>query len=155
MSLANLLITPFLLKKQRPIISCIISGLIGAIAIVITFMVKDQYLIYMVYSVFMVYIISKAIIESASVAYIAENKKVAPGLIMGVRQSFISLGAVIGPLAGGVIYYSYPVNQREILFYICAGIYFITIVVLFFIYIFRNKFKSNPEGGIEECESVD
>ncbi len=143
-----------LLKKLKPIVSILISAVIGTISIVVTFAVNKEYFIYMVYSVFLIYIISKAIIESASVCYITGNKKIAPGLIMGVRQSFISLGAVIGPLAGGAIYYAYPVSERQMLFYICAGVYFISAVIVFIIYVLRNRFKSNPEGGIE-CESVE
>ena len=98
---------------------------------------------------------SKAIIESGSVSFIQENIKIAPGLIMGVRQSFMSLGAVVGPLAGGAIYYSLPVEERSILFFICALLYLLAAIILFGIYILRNRFKSNPLGGDIFCESED
>lgn len=152
---ANLLITPIILKKLKPALAMILTGVIGVASLFITFIINSNYFIIMMYSVFMVYIISKAVIESASVKFISENNRIEKGLLMGVRQSFISLGAVLGPLIGGAIYYSYPIDKRKILFFICAGIYLFTILILSLIYFTRNKFKSNPEGGIEECEFVD
>lgn len=153
--ITNILITPILLKKLKSIVSIILFAILGTISIVITFAINKDYLIYMIYTVLMVYIMSKAIIESGSVSFIQENIKIAPGLIMGVRQSFMSLGAVIGPLAGGAIYYSPPVEERSILFFICAGVYLLAAIILFGIYILRNRFKSNPLGGDIFCESVD
>ena len=153
--ITNILITPILLKKLKSIVSIILFAILGTISIVITFAINKDYLIYMIYTVLMVYIMSKAIIESGSVSFIQENIKIAPGLIMGVRQSFMSLGAVIGPLAGGAIYYSLPVEERSILFFICALLYLLAAIILFGIYILRNRFKSNPLGGDIFCESVD
>lgn len=153
--ITNILITPILLKKLKSIVSIILFAILGTISIVITFAINKDYLIYMIYTVLMVYIMSKAIIESGSVSFIQENIKIAPGLIMGVRQSFMSLGAVVGPLAGGAIYYSLPVEERSILFFICALLYLLAAIILFGIYILRNRFKSNPLGGDIFCESVD
>ena len=153
--ITNILITPILLKKLKSIVSIILFAILGTIYIVITFAINKDYLIYMIYTVLMVYIMSKAIIESGSVSFIQENIKIAPGLIMGVRQSFMSLGAVVGPLAGGAIYYSLPVEERSILFFICALLYLLAAIILFGIYILRNRFKSNPLGGDIFCESVD
>lgn len=153
--ITNILITPILLKKLKSIVSIILFAILGTISIVITFAINKDYLIYMIYTVLMVYIMSKAIIESGSVSFIQENIKIAPGLIMGVRQSFMSLGAVVGPLAGGAIYYSLPVEERRILFFICALLYLLAAIILFGIYILRNRFKSNPLGGDIFCESVD
>lgn len=153
--ITNILITPILLKKLKSIVSIILFAILGTISIVITFAINKDYLIYMIYTVLMVYIMSKAIIESGSVSFIQENIKIAPGLIMGVRQSFMSLGAVVGPLAGGAIYYSLPVDERRILFFICALLYLLAAIILFGIYILRNRFKSNPLGGDIFCESVD
>ena len=153
--ITNILITPILLKKLKSIVSIILFAILGTISIVITFAINKDYLIYMIYTVLMVYIMSKAIIESGSVSFIQENIKIAPGLIMGVRQSFMSLGAVVGPMAGGAIYYSLPVEERSILFFICALLYLLAAIILFGIYILRNRFKSNPLGGDIFCESVD
>ena len=153
--ITNILITPILLKKLKSIVYIILFAILGTISIVITFAINKDYLIYMIYTVLMVYIMSKAIIESGSVSFIQENIKIAPGLIMGVRQSFMSLGAVVGPLAGGAIYYSLPVEERSILFFICALLYLLAAIILFGIYILRNRFKSNPLGGDIFCESVD
>lgn len=144
--LANLVITPFFLKRFKAIPSIIIFGILGFLSILITFIPSDTNVLFIfVYSVYMIYIISKAVIESASVSYISENKEVNPGLILGVRQSFLSLGAVIGPLLGGAIYYALEIEKRNILFFICAGIYLfstIAILVLFMI-------KKRGSGEIE------
>lgn len=144
--LANLVITPFFLKRFKAIPSIIIFGILGFLSILITFIPSDTNVLFIfVYSVYMIYIISKAVIESASVSYISENKKVNPGLILGVRQSFLSLGAVIGPLLGGAIYYALEIEKRNILFFICAGIYlFSTISILVL-----SMIKKRGSGEVE------
>ncbi len=144
--LANLVITPFFLKRFKAIPSIIIFGILGFLSILITFIPSDTNILFIfVYSVYMIYIISKAVIESASVSYISENKEVNPGLILGVRQSFLSLGAVIGPLLGGSIYYALEIEKRNILFFICAGIYlFSTISILVL-----SMIKKRGSGDVE------
>lgn len=132
--LANLVITPFFLKKFKAIPSIIFFGILGFLSILVTFIPKNVDILFIfVYSIYMIYIISKAVIESSSVSFISENKDVNPGLILGVRQSFLSLGAVIGPLIGGSIYYSLDIPNRNILFLICAGVYLFSTISLIFI----------------------
>lgn len=148
--LTNLLITPLLLKVFKPIITMIITGLIGSISLFITFLVGANEFIYFVYTTYMLFIMSRAINESSSASFISDLKSVDSGLILGVRQSFISLGAVVGPLLGGLIYYSQDVSNRGLLFFICAIVYLLGVVILFLIYILKHKFKSYKEDDAFE-----
>ena len=140
--ITNLLITPFMLQKLKPIPTMIVSGIFGTIMLFITFINKDENFIIMVYSTYMLFVMTKPINESASANYISSMKNQDPGLILGVRQSFISLGAVVGPLLGGLIYYSQEVANRKILFFVCAGLYAVGVIILLGIYAYRFSFKS-------------
>ena len=134
----NVLITPFILKRLKPVLSIILAGVIGSATLFITFMFKNEALLYMIYSTFLVFMATKAIIESASVTYISresENK----GVILGVRQSFYSLGAVIGPILGGLIYYNYEIENRNRLFFICAFVCIISTLILSFMFIIKRR----------------
>ncbi len=113
----NLLLTPFLIKKLRPLLAIIISSILGTVCIFITFEFTNIFI--GLYTFYMIYIMTKAIIEPASVTYITENKELQPGLMLGVRQSFIALGSIIGPIVGGLIYN----NSGVTLFYMLGFLF--------------------------------
>lgn len=121
--IVNLFFTPFIIKKLKPLPSLMLFTTIGALMLVLTFSLPD--LLLNIYTFYMVYVICKAIIEPVSVEYLAENKKVPSGILMGLRQSFISLGGIVGVLIGGAIY----AYNNVLMFYICAAILFISGVI--------------------------
>ena len=129
----NLLITPLILKRVKSLIVLSVLSLIGAVMIVFTFMLPN--LILNIYTFYMVYIIAKAIIEPVIVKYLNEHKNIPSGILMGLRQSFISLGGIIGVLIGGIIY-SY---NSLLLFYLCALILAIASIASLVIYLVKLK----------------
>ena len=92
-----------------------------------------------IYTFYMIFIITKAIIEPVIVEYLNEHKNIQSGILMGLRQSFISLGGIVGVLIGGVIY----ANNNVMLFYICSVMLFIASIVSIIIYILKRRDSKN------------
>ena len=131
--IVNLLFTPLIIKKLKPLIALSILSSVGASMLILTFVLPN--LLLNIYTFYMVFIITKAIIEPVIVEYLNEHKNIQSGILMGLRQSFISLGGIIGVLIGGVIYASSSV----ILFYICAIMLLIASIITLVIYIVKRK----------------
>lgn len=123
----NLVITPVIIKKFKLLYSMTIFTTIGAVMLILTFSLPD--LMLNIYTFYMVYIVAKAIIESVIIEYLSLNKDVSAGILMGIRQSLISLGNIIGVLIGGIIY----AYQNVLLFYICALVLFVSGIIVLFI----------------------
>jgi len=86
----------------------IIIQFISAIIIAIVFRSKEVLLI--LYTVFMIYVVIKAIYIVLEQNYIAGHGKSGKyGEIMGVRQAFLAIGMVIGPIIGGFLYDLKPI----------------------------------------------
>ena len=130
--IVNLLFTPFIIKKLKPLISLSILSAIGSLMLIFTFTLPN--LLFNIYTFYMIFIITKAIIEPVIVEYLNEHKNIQSGILMGLRQSFISLGGIIGVLIGGVIY----ANSSVILFFVCAIMLFIASIVSTIIYIVKR-----------------
>lgn len=128
----NLLITPLIIKKLKPLISLVILSIIGGIMLILTFLLPN--LLLNIYTFYMIFVITKAIIEPVIVEYLNEHKNIQSGILMGLRQSFISLGGIIGVLIGGIIY----ANSSVMLFYICAIMLFIASIITFVIYLLKK-----------------
>lgn len=129
----NLLITPLIIKKLKPLIALIILSIIGGLMLILTFLLPN--LLLNIYTFYMIFIITKAIIEPVIVEYLNEHKNIQSGILMGLRQSFISLGGIVGVLIGGIIY----ANSSVLLFYICSIMLFIASVITFVIYLLKRK----------------
>lgn len=128
----NLLITPLIIKKLKPLISLVVLSIIGGIMLILTFLLPN--LLLNIYTFYMIFVITKAIIEPVIVEYLNEHKNIQSGILMGLRQSFISLGGIIGVLIGGIIY----ANSSVMLFYICAIMLFIASIITFVIYLLKK-----------------
>ena len=135
--IVNLLFTPLIIKKLKPLVSLSILSLIGSIMLVLTFALPN--LLLNIYTFYMIFIITKAIIEPVIVEYLNEHKNIQSGILMGLRQSFISLGGIVGVLIGGVIY----ANNNVMLFYICSVMLFIASIVSIIIYILKRRDSKN------------
>ena len=105
--------------------------------LVLTFALPN--LLLNIYTFYMIFIITKAIIEPVIVEYLNEHKNIQSGILMGLRQSFISLGGIVGVLIGGVIY----ANNNVMLFYICSVMLFIASIVSIIIYILKRRDSKN------------
>lgn len=133
----NLFLTPLILKKIKSLIVLSILTFTGAIMLILTFTLPN--LLLNIYSFYMIYIIAKAIIEPVILKYLNEHKDIPSGILMGLRQSFISLGGIIGVLIGGFIY-SY---NSVLLFYLCAAILMISSIAAIAIYFYQLKTIKN------------
>ncbi len=131
--IVNLLFTPFIIKKLKPLITLSVLTIIGGMTLALTFILPN--LLLNIYTFYMLYIISKAIIEPVIVEYLNEHKNIQSGILMGLRQSFISLGGIVGVLIGGVIYAS----NNVLLFYICSIMLVIASIICLMIYIIKRK----------------
>jgi DHA1 family multidrug resistance protein-like MFS transporter len=129
-------------KKQLTLMSVIY--MVSAILVVIVFRVPAFLL--MMYSVFLIYVMLRTIFTPLEQSYIAkQSKENKYGTLMGVRQSFVSLGMVIGPLFGGILYDIRP----EVLFNFSAFMFLIGVFMLF-IYFLVHKKKNQSELDLKK-----
>lgn len=131
--IVNLLFTPLIIKRFKPLLTLSLLSVIGSVTLLLTFALPN--LLFNIYTFYMLFIITKAIIEPVIVEYLNEHKNIQSGILMGLRQSFISLGSIIGVLIGGVIYANYSV----LLFYICSSMLAVAAIITIFIYIIKRK----------------
>jgi DHA1 family multidrug resistance protein-like MFS transporter len=106
--LTSIFIVPWISKLHKNLIILQIIQITSIIAVLYVFR-SNEFLI-AVYSVFMIYIIGQAIYRPLEQNFIADQVK--DGLYsttMGLRQSFFSIGMVIGPLIGGVLFDLKPI----------------------------------------------
>lgn len=123
----TLLIIPKLLNKFNSIKIGIIALFFAGLFSVIGFLVPVKYFLYFIYTTFMIYIGFKTIYEPAMINHINEQKG-STGMLMGLRQSALALGAVIGPILAGVIY-----NKiSSYLFVILSGLLILASILLNF-----------------------
>jgi DHA1 family multidrug resistance protein-like MFS transporter len=100
---ANAVITPLVARFRKDFVSMMAIQLLSIIVIFIVFRI-DQFMIAL-YSLFLIYVALKAIYTPLEQSYVSSHaKKGNYGTVMGVRQSFFSVGMVVGPLIGGFLY---------------------------------------------------
>ena len=141
---ASLFIVPIFarLKKQLFVIGFI--QLINA-AIVIFVFRAPSFLI-TIYTVYMIYVIFKAIYQPLEQNYISLHAKEGNyGSVMGLRQSFVSIGMILGPLLGGFLYEKKPL----LLFDFSAYSFIIGVILLGIVYVLsRNEMTKNVKDNI-------
>jgi len=77
--------------------------LLSAVIVFIVF--RSAEVLITLYTLFMVYVIIKAVYTVLEQNYISSfGKEGQYGAIMGVRQAFLAIGMVIGPIVGGFLY---------------------------------------------------
>lgn len=110
-----------------------VMNMISSIIVFIVF--RSSYFIIMMYTVYLFYIIFKTLYIPLEQAYIAKEAKEGQyGSIMGLRQSFVSLGMVLGPVLGGFLYDESPLYLFDF-----SAILFLVGVSLLFIVMFIEK----------------
>ena len=98
----------------------------SVISLLVTFTINQDNFIIMMYSSYVIYIICKSLMLPLEQTIISKNSKGNSGEVMGVRQSFVALGQVSGPLIAAGMYGS---NHYSV-FYLSIIIYFIIGVIL-------------------------
>ncbi len=139
--LASIFLVPLFAKVKRQLSFIGISHVMASIIIFYVF--RGSNFLLMMYTFYMVYVVIKTIYTPLEQSYIAKN--ILPGqygATMGLRQSFVSFGMVIGPLIGGFVY-----DQKPLwLFDFSAIAFLIGVLLLFGVYLLETgltKKRSN------------
>ena len=134
--LAGVLLVPLFMKIKGRTLLMAIFQIISAVIVIILFRVPNtQFLIYL-YTMYLVYIMIKAIftpIEQVYVSSFAKEHNVATTL--GIRQSFYSIGTIVGPIFGAFIYDYNP----KLLFDVSAIFFLVSLIFLYLSHHFRDK----------------
>jgi len=126
--LTSIFLVPLILKIKRDFKVMIFAQGVSAVIIFVIFRLPN--LLLMLYTVFMLYVILKAIFTPLEQNYISKHAKNGRyGTMMGIRQSFFSVGMVIGPLVGGFLYDLDPL----LVFDFSALMFFLGFVLLVFL----------------------
>lgn len=121
--LTNLFILPLITKKCNSFKTSILFSVLCGVCVFLAFNIPNLIGIFTIYFGF---IICKTILEPLTVNVLSDNNKIAPGVLMGLRQSFIALGGIIGTIVAG---YIYDFNNI-LLFNIAALIFIISSIIL-------------------------
>jgi len=109
-------------------------------AIIVYYVFISSYFMTMMYTVYLVYVIFKTLYVPLEQSYIAKEAKPGQyGSIMGIRQSFVSLGMVLGPVLGGFLYDRSP----RLLFDFNGALFIIAVFILWMVGVMEKKSKTN------------
>ncbi|XFA98459.1 MFS transporter [Candidatus Izemoplasma sp. B36] len=129
----SILLVPLFAKFRKQIGFMIILQILSAIIVFYTFRAND--FVRTAYSIYLIYILIKAVFTPLEQNYISSHVKDGQyGKIMGVRQSFISIGMVIGPLLGGFLY-----ERSSLLLFDSSAIAFIIGFILLAVVLILDK----------------
>jgi DHA1 family multidrug resistance protein-like MFS transporter len=117
-------------KKVNYELVYIILTFISVISLLVTFTIDQGNFIVMMYSTYVVYIICKSLMLPLEQTIISKLAVGNSGEVMGIRQSFVALGQVSGPLIASSMYG----NNHYSVFYLSMIVYFIIGVILFISY---------------------
>lgn len=101
----------------------IITILVSVVSLLLTFTINQNNFIVMMYTTYSVFIACKSIMLPLEQTIISTKCKGDSGEVMGIRQSFIALGQVVGPLIAASMYGSnhYSVFYLSIIIYALIG----------------------------------
>ena len=130
---ASIFIVPLISKLKNHLLFIIIIQMISSIIVFYVFRANN--FILSIYTIYNVYIIFKAVylpMEQNYISTYADQNTI--GTISGIRQSFVSIGNVIGPLFGGVLY-----SVRPLLLFDVSGILFLVGALILVIILLVDK----------------
>lgn len=141
-ALSNLLIIPLIKKiKNKNLLFVLLSLiLLSSVLTFITFSFKDNIMIFLL-STHLIYCICKSTItplEQNELSKHVSNEN--NGKIMGARQTMLSIGNVVGPLLGSIIY----TKGNPLIFIIsgCIILFSLIIYIIYFLLLKRNNTKN-------------
>ena len=133
----SIFIVPLIIKIRRNLLIMIITQFISIVVVLYVFRANN--FIVTIYTIYMIYVISKAIYQPLEQNFIADNANEGfYSSIMGIRQSFFSIGMIVGPLIGGFLYERNPRN----VFDFSALMIFIGMLLMIIVY-FRIRKKND------------
>ncbi len=121
--ITSLLIVPKLFKLKFKL-TFFVFTLIGALALWWTFQFNQ--ILISLYTIFSIYIIVKTAHQPFEQSHISTFANDDFGRIMGIRQLFIGLGMILGPILGSLIYAS----QRKLSFEIASYLIVLSILLM-------------------------
>ena len=141
-ALSNLLIIPLIKKiKNKNLLFVLLSLiLLSSVLTFITFSFKENIMIFLL-STHLIYCICKSTItplEQNELSKHVSNEN--NGKIMGARQTMLSIGNVVGPLLGSIIY-----KKGNPLIFIISGciiLFSLIIYIIYFLLLKRNNTKN-------------
>lgn len=99
----SIFVVPLIVKLHKNLLIMILTQIISVFAVIYVF--RSNEFIIAAYTIYMVYIIGKSIYQPLEQNFIADNANEGfYSSIMGIRQSFYSIGMIVGPLIGGFLY---------------------------------------------------
>ena len=99
----SIFVVPLIVKLHKNLLIMILTQIISVLAVIYVF--RSNEFIIAAYTIYMVYIIGKSIYQPLEQNFIADNANEGfYSSIMGIRQSFYSIGMIVGPLIGGFLY---------------------------------------------------
>ncbi len=134
--ITSVLIVPIFAKLKKQLVAIAIIQLLSAAIVFYVFRASNFLLA--AYTVYMIYVVSKAIylpLEQNYISLHAQEGKY--GRVMGVRQSFLSIGMVVGPLLGGFLYE----KSSLLLFDSSALTFVIGVLLLGVVYILEKRYQ--------------
>ncbi len=137
-AVSNLLIIPFIKRiKGNKLGYCLsIFIFISSILVFVTFSIKTN-ILYLLFSTHLIYIIIKGLItpleQNELSNYINNNNN---GKLTGARQTIISIGNVLGPLLGSLIY-----SKGSPTIFIVASIILLISLIMYIIYFISKRKK--------------
>lgn len=142
---ASLLLVKYVSRMKKQLWLIAVMHMISAGIVFYVF--RAQPFITMMYTVYMFYIVFRALYVPLEQSYIAkEAKEGSYGSIMGLRQSFVSLGMVLGPVLGGFLYEVSPLWLFDF-----NGMLFLSGVILLCVII---VIENNQKRHLEKAQHV-
>lgn len=134
--LTSVFIVPLITRIHKNLIIMLIAQAISILVVIYVFRANN--FLFTVYTVYMIYVISRTIYQPLEQNFIADNAN--PGFyssIMGIRQSFFSIGMIAGPLIGGFLY---EIKPRYVFDFSALMIFIgFSLILIIFIRIRKNN----------------
>jgi len=134
--LFTLLVIPKIINS-KPIFWISTFFMMSVTSLLIVFRLPDFLL--SMYTIYMFFIIAKVSYQPFEQNYIATFESLPYGALMGIRQLFVGLGMVLGPIFLGFIYDFNPILSFDI----AALMILISLVLTLISHFLKNKYKKN------------
>lgn len=128
--IGNIFIAPYFLKRFHYLRFHQVQFLLAPIFLFLSFITRNPLI--GLYAFYIAYSLLLAVYEPTAIGLIGDNKEVNQGVVVGVRQSSVGLGMILGFIIGGFLYEIKDVYvfYLSVIFYIIVFIGFTILVKL-------------------------
>lgn len=134
---SNIIVIPFIKKiKNKKLEFCLLFFIaLSTVLTFVTFLVKAN-ILYLLFSTHLIYIVLKGLITPLEQNELSiYSNQTNNGKITGIRQTMLSIGNVVGPLIGSLVY----TNGSPMIFVVAALISVLAFVLYFAYFIIKKK----------------